>query len=86
MEKREWIRGEIDFGLWGTPLEHPVKLLNTDTSLSEALSKIGDLGQLGKVCERISSGLQNNQLIDRTILGTLRILCLPQNSSRSSRA
>ena len=61
-KQRERIRDEMGFGL-----EQLVNLLNTGTSLSDALSQMGDFGLFGKVCERVSSGMQTSKPIDRII-------------------
>jgi len=44
-----------------------VNLLNTGTSLSNALSQIGDFGLFGKICDTLSSGMQTGKPINRII-------------------
>jgi pilus assembly protein TadC len=61
-KQRERIRDEMGFGL-----EQLVNLLNTGTSLSDALARMSDFGLFGRVCERVSSGMQTGKRIDRII-------------------
>ncbi len=61
-KRRERIQDEMGFGL-----EQLVNLLNTGTSLSDALSQMGDFGLFGKICDTASSGMQTSKPIDRII-------------------
>ena len=60
--RRERIQDEMGFGL-----EQLVNLLNTGTSLSDALSQMRDFGLFGKICDTVSSGLQTSKPIDKII-------------------
>jgi len=62
MRRRERIQDEMGFGL-----EQLVNLLNTGTSLSDALSQMRDFGLFGKICDTVSSGLQTSKPIDKII-------------------
>jgi Flp pilus assembly protein TadB len=61
-KRRERIQDEMGFGL-----EQLVNLLNTGTSLSDALSQMRDFGLFGKICDTVSSGLQTSKAIDKII-------------------
>ena len=67
-KRRERIRDEMGFGL-----EQLITLLNIGTSLNDLLSQMGDFGLFGKVCERLSSGMQTSKPIDK-IIGMWSIL------------
>ena len=60
--RRERIQDEMGFGL-----EQLVNLLNTGTSLSDALSQMRDFGLFGKICDTVSSGLQTSKPVDKII-------------------
>ena len=60
--RRERIQDEMGFGL-----EQLVNLLNTGTSLSDALSQMRDFGLFGKICDTVSSGLQTSKPIDKIV-------------------
>ena len=60
--RRERIQDEMGFGL-----EQLVNLLNTGTSLSDALSQMRDFGLFGKICDTVSSGMQTSKPIDKII-------------------
>jgi len=60
--RRERIQDEIGFGL-----EQLVNLLNTGTSMSDALSQMRDFGLFGKICDTVSSGLQTSKPIDKIV-------------------
>ena len=62
MRRRERIQDEMGFGL-----EQLVNLLNTGTSLSDALSQMRDFGLFGKICDTVSSGLQTSKPVDKII-------------------
>ena len=61
-KRRERIQDEMGFGL-----EQLVNLLNTGTSLSDALSQMGDFGLFGRICDTVSSGMQTSKPIDSII-------------------
>lgn len=61
-KRRERIQDEMGFGL-----EQLVNLLNTGTSLSDALSQMRDFGLFGKICDTVSSGMQTSKPIDKII-------------------
>lgn len=60
--RRERIQDEMGFGL-----EQLVNLLNTGTSLSDALSQMRDFGLFGMICDTVSSGMQTSKPIDNII-------------------
>jgi len=60
--RRERIQDEMGFGL-----EQLVNLLNTGTSLSDALSQMRDFGLFGMICDTVSSGLQTSKPIDKIV-------------------
>ena len=60
--RRERIQDEMGFGL-----EQLVNLLNTGTSLSDALSQMRDFGLFGMICDTVSSGMQTSKPIDKII-------------------
>lgn len=64
--RRERIQDEMGFGL-----EQLVNLLNTGTSLSDALSQMRDFGLFGKICDTVSSGLQTSKPIDKIVSDVL---------------
>ena len=61
-KRRERIQDEMGFGL-----EQLVNLLNTGTSLSDALSQMRDFGLFGMICDTVSSGMQTSKPIDKII-------------------
>ncbi len=60
--RRERIQDKMGFGL-----EQLVNLLNTGTSLSDALSQMRDFGLFGKICDTVSSGMQTSKPIDKIV-------------------
>jgi Flp pilus assembly protein TadB len=60
--RRERIQDEMGFGL-----EQLVNLLNTGTSLSDALSQMRDFGLFGMICDTVSSGMQTSKPIDKIV-------------------
>ena len=60
--RRERIQDEMGFGL-----EQLVNLLNTGTSLSDALSQMRDFGLFGMICDTVSSGMQTSKPIDNIV-------------------
>ena len=64
--RRERIQDEMGFGL-----EQLVNLLNTGTSLSDALSQMRDFGLFGKICDSVSSGMQTSKPIDKIVADVL---------------
>ncbi len=61
-KRRERIQDQMGFGL-----EQLVNLLNTGTSLSDALSQMRDFGLFGMICDTVSSGMQTSKPIDKII-------------------
>jgi len=65
-ERKERIQDEMGFGL-----EQLVNLLNTGTSLSDALAQMRDFGLFGKICDTVSSGMQTSKPIDNIVKDVL---------------
>ncbi len=61
-KRRGRIQDEMGFGL-----KQLVNLLNTGTSLSDALPQTRDFGLFGMICDTVSSGLQTSKPIDKII-------------------
>jgi len=70
--RRERIQDEMGFGL-----EQLVNLLNTGTSLSDALAQMKDFGLFGKICDTVSTGLQTSKPIDNIIKDVLNSVPAP---------
>ena len=70
--RRERIQDEMGFGL-----EQLVNLLNTGTSLSDALAQMKDFGLFGKICDTVSTGLQTSKPIDNIIKDVLNSVPTP---------
>ena len=70
--RRERIQDEMGFGL-----EQLVNLLNTGTSLSDALAQMKDFGLFGKICDTVSSGLQTSKPIDNIVADVLNSVPAP---------
>ena len=70
--RRERIQDEMGFGL-----EQVVNLLNTGTSLSDALAQMKDFGLFGKICDTVSSGLQTSKPIDSIVTDVLNSVPAP---------
>ncbi|HDN04554.1 MAG TPA: hypothetical protein ENF27_01285 [Chloroflexi bacterium] len=70
--RRERIQDEMGFGL-----EQLVNLLNTGTSLSDALAQMKDFGLFGKICDTVSSGLQTSKPIDNIVIDVLNSVPAP---------
>jgi Flp pilus assembly protein TadB len=70
--RRERIQDEMGFGL-----EQLVNLLNTGTSLSDALAQMKDFGLFGKICDTVSSGLQTSKPIDNIVTDVLNSVPAP---------
>jgi Flp pilus assembly protein TadB len=64
--RRERIQDEMGFGL-----EQLVNLLNTGTSLSDALSQMRDFGLFGMICDTVSTGMQTSKPIDKIVKDVL---------------
>lgn len=71
-KRRERIQDEMGFGL-----EQLVNLLNTGTSLSDALAQMKDFGLFGKICDTVSSGLQTSKPVDSIIKDVLNSVPAP---------
>lgn len=70
--RRERIQDEMGFGL-----EQLVNLLNTGTSLSDALAQMKDFGLFGKICDTVSTGLQTSKPIDNIVNDVLNSVPAP---------
>lgn len=70
--RRERIQDEMGFGL-----EQVVNLLNTGTSLSDALAQMKDFGLFGKICDTVSTGLQTSKPIDNIVNDVLNSVPAP---------
>ncbi len=70
--RRERIQDEMGFGL-----EQLVNLLNTGTSLSDALSQMRDFGLFGMICDTVSSGMQTSKPIDSIVEDVLNSVPAP---------
>jgi Flp pilus assembly protein TadB len=70
--RRERIQDEMGFGL-----EQLVNLLNTGTSLSDALAQMKDFGLFGKICDSVSTGLQTSKPIDNIVRDVLNSVPAP---------
>ena len=70
--RRERIQDEMGFGL-----EQLVNLLNTGTSLSDALAQMKDFGLFGKICDTVSTGLQTSKPIDNIVTDVLNSVPAP---------
>ena len=67
-----FFQDEMGFGL-----EQLVNLLNTGTSLSDALAQMKDFGLFGKICDTVSTGLQTSKPIDNIVTDVLNSVPAP---------
>ena len=72
LKRKERLQDEMGFGL-----EQLVNLLNTGTSLSDALAQMREFGLFGKICDTVSSGMQTSKPIDNIVEDVLASVPAP---------